>query len=151
MRGERMEKRDILLYFIYAPVENSKLLSPIQIMKGLFLIKQELKLEDFYEFEPYLYGPCSFEVYRDLEILTKERLITQVPSGGRWFYYRITPLGKDKIKEILKTMDEKLAQKILELKKFVAGKSLFELLHYVYKKYPEYAKNSIINLEVLIK
>jgi hypothetical protein len=42
-----MEKRDILLYFIYAPVKEAELLSPIQIMKGLFLIKQELKLEDF--------------------------------------------------------------------------------------------------------
>jgi uncharacterized protein YwgA len=146
-----MEKRDVLLYFIYAPVENVQYLSPIQIMKGLFLIKEELKLEDFYEFEPYLYGPCSFEVYRDLEILTKERLITRVPTGGRWFYYKITPLGKDKIEEILKTMDEKLAQRILELKKFVVRKSLFELLRYVYTKYPEYAKNSIINLEVLIK
>jgi uncharacterized protein YwgA len=120
-------------------------------MKGLFLIKQELKLKDFYEFEPYLYGPCSFEVYRDLELLTKERLITQVPSEERWFYYRITPLGKDKIKEILKTMDEKLAHEILKIKKFVLSKNIFELLQYVYSKYPEYAKNSIINLEVLLK
>jgi hypothetical protein len=75
--------RDVLLYFIYATIENVKLLSPIQLMKGLFLIKQELELKDFYEFEPYLYGPCSFEVYRDLEILTKERLITQVPFDER--------------------------------------------------------------------
>ncbi|RSN76686.1 hypothetical protein [Candidatus Methanodesulfokora washburnensis] len=146
-----MEKRDILLYFIYVPVENLELLSPIQIMKGLFLIKQELKLEDFYEFEPYLYGPCSFEVYQDLELLSKERLITQVPSGGRWFYYKITPLGRGKIREISKAMDEKLAQGILEIKKLITRKSIFELLQYVYNKYPEYAKKSIINLEVLMK
>jgi Fe2+ or Zn2+ uptake regulation protein len=75
--------RDVLLYFTYPPVENVKLLSPIQLMKGLFLIKQELKLKDFYEFEPYHYSPCSFDVYRDLEILTKERLITQVPFEER--------------------------------------------------------------------
>jgi len=75
--------RNVLLYFIYAPLENVKPLSPIQLMKGLFFIKQELELKDFYEFEPYLYGPCSFEVYRDLEILTKERLNTQVPFDER--------------------------------------------------------------------
>jgi len=75
--------RDVLLYFIYAPLENVKLLSPIQLVKGFFFIKQELELKDFYEFEPYLYGPCSFEVYRDLKILTKERLITQVPFDER--------------------------------------------------------------------
>jgi len=146
-----MRKKDILLYFIYVPVEKLELISPIQIMKGLFLIKQELKPEDFYEFEPYLYGPCSFEVYQDLEFLTEERLITTIPSGGRWFYYKITPLGKNKIKDISKTMDEKLAQGILEIKKLIAGKSVFELLQYVYSKYPEYTKNSIINLEALIK
>jgi hypothetical protein len=27
MEGKRIEKRDVLLYFIYAPVENVKLLS----------------------------------------------------------------------------------------------------------------------------
>jgi uncharacterized protein YwgA len=151
MKGWRIRKRDILLYFIYVPVENLELISPIQIMKGLFLIQQELKPEDFYEFEPYLYGPCSFEVYQDLELLTKERFITQIPSRGRWFYYKITPLGRDKIEDISKTMDEKIAQGILEIKKFIARKSIFELLQYVYSKYPEYAKNSIINLEVVIK
>jgi hypothetical protein len=146
-----MRKRDILLYFIYIPVENLELISPIQIMKGMFLIKQELKLENFYEFEPYLYGPCSFEIYHDLELLTKERLISQIPSGRRWFYYKITPLGKNKIMSISKNINENLAKGILGIKKFIAGKSIFELLHYVYNKYPEYARNSIINLEELMK
>ncbi|MCC6003788.1 MAG: hypothetical protein LM590_05545 [Thermofilum sp.] len=83
MAGKGIKMRDVLLYFIYATIENVKLLSSIQLMKGLFLIKQELELKDFYDFEPYLYGPCSFEVYGDLEILTKERLITQVPFDER--------------------------------------------------------------------
>jgi uncharacterized protein YwgA len=149
--GCKMKKKDVLLYFIYVPVEDLELISPIQIMKGLFLIKQQLRPENFYEFEPYLYGPCSFEVYQDLEFLVRENLITQIPSTGRWFYYKITPLGKNKIVEISKTIDEKLAKAILEIKKSIARKTVFELLQYVYNKYPEYAKNSIINLEVLIK
>jgi uncharacterized protein YwgA len=144
-----MEKKDLLLYFIYAPVENLELMSPIQIMKGLFLIKQELKLVDFYEFEPYLYGPCSFEVYQDLELLTDERLIIPIPSGRRWVYYRISPLGRSKIKDISKRMDRKLVDRILEIKKNIAKMGVFELLRYVYSKYPEYAKNSIINLELV--
>ncbi|MCC6019469.1 MAG: hypothetical protein LM601_10590 [Candidatus Verstraetearchaeota archaeon] len=146
-----MRKRDVLLYFIYVPVGNLELISPIQIMKGLFLIKQELKLEDFYEFEPYLYGPCSFEVYRDLEFLTEEKLITKIPSGRGWFYYKITPLGRSRVEEFSKTISEKLVQGILEIKKLIAGKSILELLRYIYSKYPEYAKNSIINLEALMK
>jgi uncharacterized protein YwgA len=120
-------------------------------MKGMFLIKQELKLENFYEFEPYLYGPCSFEIYHDLELLTKERLISQIPSGRRYFYYKITPLGKDKIMNTSKVIDENLAKGILEIKKLIAEKSILELLQYIYSKYPEYTKNSIINLEVLMK
>jgi uncharacterized protein YwgA len=147
----KLRKRDILLYFIYVPVEKLELMSPIQIMKGIFLIKQELEPPDFYEFVPYLYGPCSFEVYRDLDTLVEEGLIARIPSGRGWFYYKITSLGREEAEHISKLIDENLARGILEIKKLIAGKSLLELLQYVYKKYPEYAGLSIVNLEAFEK
>jgi len=120
-------------------------------MKGMFLIKQELKIEDFYQFQPYLYGPCSFEVYSDLRNLINEGLVLGVPSIRGWLYYKITHMGEEKAKEISLTFTEELIAGIENIKKLVMQKDLFELLKYVYQKYPEYATHSIINIGELQK
>lgn len=142
-----MDRKDILLYFIYLPVDKLNFLMPIQIMKGLFLIKKEQNPEDFYSFVPYLYGPCSFDIYRDLNELTNEGLITTVKSRQKWNYYRITPSGRELCKEI--TLNDDLLENIKNNKKLVMEKSFIDLLEYVYNKYPEYAKNSIVNIEAM--
>jgi hypothetical protein len=94
MMNESASKRDILLVFINLPIgQEENIMSPIQIMKGMFLVKNELKMENFYEFEPYLYGPCSFQIYSDLLVLVEKKLIETISSPYSWKYYRITPLG----------------------------------------------------------
>jgi hypothetical protein len=144
-----ISKKDILLVLIDLPVDNTKLISPIQIMKSLFLLKEETKLKDFYEFVPYLYGPCSFEVYSDLISLKEETLIEDVPTFSSWKYYKTTSIGSEKASLVMKTLDEELLKELIRIKKFVVTKTFLELLSYIYKKYPEYAKNSIINLKGL--
>jgi uncharacterized protein YwgA len=137
----------VLLELIYLPVEGkANMISPIQIMKSMFLLKQELKLSEFYEFKPYLYGPCSFEIYSDLLDLENKALIDTIPTLSGWNYYRITKKGKDRAKELEKNLDERIINKILDIKERVLSKSFIELLKYVYETYPEYAKNSVINI-----
>lgn len=54
--------------------ESSRVPSKTELMKWLFLLKQEtcLKLDKtFYDFVPYTFGPFSFTVYRDLDDLTR--------------------------------------------------------------------------------
>jgi len=143
-----MRRRDLLLYFIYIPVKKPNMLSPIQIMKGMFLLRKELNLKNFYDFKPYLYGPCSFEIYRDLRELSKEGLIALMPSSSHWKYYIITSLGIKRCRKI--SLEENLIDKMRDIKRIVMEKSFFELLKYVYNKYPEYAVNSIIDIKELI-
>jgi len=146
-----LKRVDYLLIFIAIDATNLKLLSPIQIMKGMFLIGQELKIEDFYEFVPYLYGPCSFEVYSDLKKLVNDGLVMEIPAHqtwASWNYYVATSKGKDKARKLIQQLDSSVVEKIKEIKKLILSMSFIELLKYVYKKYPEYARNSIINLEV---
>lgn len=143
-----MKKKEILLELIYLPVESKEnKISPIQIMKSMFLLKQERDLSEFYEFKPYLYGPCSFEIYSDLLDLKNEDLIDTIPALRNWEYYRITKNGKAKAEEIKQDLDRDLIEEIIKIKGTVISKSFLELLEYVYKKYPEYAKDSIINIE----
>lgn len=148
-----MNKEEILLALLYLPVDDEEKMSPIQIMKSMFLIKNELNLEDseFYRFKPYLYGPCSFEIYSTLSNLEKKGIIDTIPTIRGWKYYRITNKGGILVKEIIKKMDKQVLDKIYEIKKLVLSKNFTELLEYVYAKYPEYAKNSIINMEVFKK
>jgi uncharacterized protein YwgA len=145
-------RKDILLVFIALPInEKRDIISPIQLMKGMFLIKNELKMPDFYEFKPYLYGPCSFEIYSDLSNLLESSLISIVDTPFSWKCFRITAKGLEKADLIIKNLDNELIGKLNEIKKFVIKKTFLELLEYIYKKYPEYAKNTIINLKVFEK
>jgi len=83
-----MEKRDILLLFFCLPIAGKKeILSPIQIMKSMFLLSKENEIKDFYRFHPYLYGPCSLEVYKDIDSLVRDGFISQVPSSHRRKYF----------------------------------------------------------------
>jgi len=147
-----IEKKDILLALIYTPIKGKEnMMSPIQIMKSLFLLKQELNLENFYEFIPYLYGPCSFEVYSDLIKLKNEDFVDEVLTSFSWKFWRITRQGKIYIKKKLPEFNKKLISKIQEIKEKVLSMNFTELLSYVYKRYPEFAKNSVFNVEVLKK
>lgn len=145
-----MKKKEALLLYIYLPIKKPNVVSPLQIMKGLFLISEQLKIKNFYKFEPYLYGPCSFEVYQDINTLLTKNLITTIRAfPSYWAYYRITPQGAKEATQILQKTDQKILTKMKEIKKLVLSKSFFELLKYVYEKYPQYAINSIINTEAI--
>ena len=137
-------KQKILLNFLIAG--NKKPMSPIQIMKAIFLYAQEEKPKDFYEFIPYLYGPCSFDVYTDLKLLENRGLITSYPTSRGWNFFGITSEGEKYLID-----DTKIVQKLQEIKKEIVSKSFIELLKYIYSKYPAFTINSIFNNEALKK
>lgn len=137
-------KQQIILNFLIA--SGKEPMSPLQIMKALFLYTQEDKPKDFYEFIPYLYGPCSFDVYSDLELLESGGFITTYPTHRGWNFFGITSEGE---KHLIR--DAIITQKLDEIKKLILSKSFIELLKYIYSKYPRFAKNSIFNSEVLKK
>jgi uncharacterized protein YwgA len=127
-------------------VADKKLMSPLQIMKSLFIYAQHEKPENFYEFVPYLYGPCSFAVYSDLKLLENKGLIASHPTSKGWSFFIITAEGE---KHLIKNPEINL--KLEKIKTFILSKSFISLLKYIYSKYPEYAINSIFNIEALKK
>lgn len=137
-------KQKIILNFLISG--DKKPMSPLQLMKSIFLYAQEEKPKDFYEFIPYLYGPCSFDVYTDLKLLESRGFIASYPTYRGWSFFGITSEGE---KYLLS--DTKIIQKLNEIKKMILSKSFIELLKYVYSKYPEFTQNSIFNSEALKK
>ena len=127
-------------------------LDPVRVMKGLFLISVEtpgrwLKQESRYQFEPYTYGPCSFEIYSDLDQLGKWGYVTSKEAPGRsWRYYALSPRGKELARRVAEAMNRETVRYFKDVRDFVATTSFRQLLSVIYHHYPAYAVNSVFKL-----
>jgi hypothetical protein len=80
-----MASRDEFLLLALASASDGRL-TPVQIQKAMFLLKQEAGQfvgPDFYEFVPYNYGPFNSSIYDDLNALAGAGLVTIDQSQGR--------------------------------------------------------------------
>ncbi len=148
-----MEKKDWLLLYTSLPVEGNVVeLDPIRIMKGMFLftmaVEKQGKTGDIptYDFEPYLYGPCAFEIYADLDSLVSEGLLEreEPPFGRTWPIYRPTELGKARAKELQGQAPAEVVPQMANLKSEVVSLSFNQLLRRVYAEHPKYAGQSVL-------
>jgi uncharacterized protein YwgA len=141
-----MQRSDWLLLLLHAPDSEGNRGEPldtIRIMKGLFIIGQRSSetLEQFYQFEPYLYGPCSFPVYDDIAELQAKGLVEQ--NLPHYRSYRLTRRGLSEAEKARPLLSPTLVGLIAEVKEFVLSHSFTELLQYVYEKWPRYTTRSV--------
>jgi hypothetical protein len=121
-------------------------LDRIRLMKALFLIWQRSNrnIKDFYEFVPYMYGPCSFNLYRDLDAAENQRLLVQAPHPvSRWAPYFLTATGKAIADSAASKVDSKTMGLIGSIAEEVQSLPFFELLRRVYAEAPEFAIKSV--------
>lgn len=121
-------------------------LNRIHIMKALFLIwhRSGRNLSGYFEFIPYLYGPCSFEVYSVLRNMEFQRLIVQPPhSVQRWVNYYLTEKGKKKAKEISRQADPDMLRIIEKVVSEISQFNFYQLLQKIYSEAPDFATNSM--------
>lgn len=126
-------------------------LDRIHIMKALFLIwhRSGRNIPVYFEFIPYLYGPCSFEVYSVLTVMESSRLIVQPPHPiQQWASYYLTEKGKKEVKEILRQADPDTLRLIEKVALEVSRLSFYQLLQKVYSEAPDFSANSMFR-EVL--
>ena len=118
-------------------------------MKELFIIRKGLSNVDdsqFYQFVPYLYGPCSFEVYKDISRLEREGLILRkLDKNKRWSVFSITERGSDYIE----SMGGNIPKVVEDVKKTLNAIPFIELLRWVYEKYPHFAEKSILRHAIM--
>jgi len=134
-----MTRRDWLLLAI------GDRLQPIQIQKTLFKFSKEAgaPLGEVYEFTPYNWGPCSFEIYDDLQQLREDGLIESVPTSRGWNVYRTTRSGIEVGNRIRKKADSRLLGQMVSIREWVVARSFPDLLKDVYRDYPDYATQSL--------
>ena len=143
-----MQRKDWLLLYLALPFTQAPLsIDPIRMMKGMFLFAQKSKRpkQETYDFEPYMYGPCSFEIYHDRDQLRLQGFVDTVPVLGQaWSLIQVTGAGLNKAKELAQEADKEGLMQLEEIKKRVMSLSFLELLRTVYTEFPEYARKSVV-------
>ena len=146
----KVGRRELLLGLLFAKGSTSSTNEPldrIRIMKGLFLLSRRVpRLDKLYDFEPYLYGAVSFQVYNELEALQRTGVISTAHEYQKesWNRYFLTRKGSVEGKLLQRAIPKKLWSEIESVKKYISSKPTYELLKEIYSKYPEFAKNSVI-------
>jgi hypothetical protein len=145
--GELSLRQQTLLAFLGGG--DGQEIDPVRIMKGLFLFGQEapsgwIPAEGRYDFEPYNYGPCSFDIYADLDALQRRGYIRTTAVAGRsWQYYSLTAAGVATLGEVVASMHPEALRYLGEIRQFVMKLPFRSLLQAVYQRYPDYAVNSV--------
>jgi len=134
-----------------------------RLVKLLFLLGQELgfsrsELGSFYKFKPWIYGPFSKEVVKDLEelqdygiikVMIRQVLTGEFNEGLEFLHtYELTPEKKQVVQEALANLPTNAVRRLEKLRAF-NEMSLKELLKQVYTKYLDYITESTIVERVL--
>ena len=115
-------------------------LDRIPFVKLMFLLRHETelgKIHSYYDFLPYFYGPFSFALYRELDILEQKGYLTLTPESISLTsrMSEIDPMGTCQINGQYR----KYIDVILNNYAQMSQESLIET---VYRKYPWYAINT---------
>ena len=174
---------DVLLALLYAKGSTGKNNEPIagttKLEKLMFLISRETELKEViskdYDFAPDNYGPCSHEIFDDIEMLKdanflnekKRNIFSPLDEGDNESchysavdselyperllkVFSLTEKGR-KIGEIMfNTLSPIDQKKILMLKERYNKRPVKEIIRNVYVKYPEMIGESKIKEEVLL-
>jgi len=143
---DMLEREDWLLLFIGLP-GGKFYADQVRVMKGMFLFSKEgpASVRNLYDFTPYDYGPFDTGVYRDLDKLEAQGLIrSSFLLGTNRRIFEPSSQGAERVADLLKQAPRDAVQVLGRIKTEVTSLGFIELLKYVYDKYPEYARRSVV-------
>lgn len=145
-----------------------------RLQKLLFLLWKEGRfyetLQDLYNFKAYDFGPCMDDLYDDIEFVQEMGLVQveEVPSGNEYeggdeaaflrdFGFKfvkndtrrdfcLTASGLRAGKDLFDLLSEEDRNRLSTIKQKYNYMPFWSLLRYVYKKYPAFAKKSVLSL-----
>lgn len=144
-----LDKADWTLLAIAAA--GRKGLTPAQLQKTLFLVKQNFRneLKDFYAFEPYNYGPFDKSIYEDARVYAQKGMVKMNGvSGQNWSKYYITTEGAAKAQPLRSNADTNAMSYLEKIVHWAQSLSFPQLISAIYKQYPEYKVNSVFKEEI---
>lgn len=139
-----MTRRDWLLLFLDLPGGPYEM-DQLRAMKGMFLFNQEAQIakSETYDFSAYSYGPFDSAVYRDLDGLEADGLLTKRPASGNRRIFALTQAGSDHAQQLSVGVAAGVLEQLTEIKRLVTSLSFTDLLRNVYSRYPDYAVRTV--------
>jgi uncharacterized protein YwgA len=120
-------------------------LTPIQIQKAMFLLRMEALEhvgDQFYQFQPYNYGPFNSLIYSDVDALVREGLLRE-QQYANYSRYFATDVGRQRAEEIGRPINSEAKDFLTRTVQWIQSVDFGQLLRSIYAKYPPYAVNSI--------
>jgi hypothetical protein len=141
-----VDRHDIML-LIADGADGRFPLDPIRLMKGCFIVAEigPKEWRHLFELRPYAYGPFDPSVYRARDALVGNDLLEARPAG-HYSHYTITSAGHQRAEEIVKGLDDRVAQWLRDIGHWVTSKAFNELLREIYDRFPDYATRSVANV-----
>jgi hypothetical protein len=142
-----MTPKDWTLLVIAAAADTP--LQPVHLQKCLFLLGQrlstaQLRVHEFYTFEPYDYGPFCSAVYSDAEQLREEGLVhIDQPPALSYRLYSSTETGKLNATALIVKLDTDVASYLSRLVAWTTSLSFKQLVAAIYRDFPGMKVNSV--------
>jgi uncharacterized protein YwgA len=175
MNDEKLIGPDLVLLLLRAPGVSGSAKDRIngitRLEKLLFLADQESNLpsqvDEAFRFKAYNYGPYSKQVYEAVDLLEEAGLLEEEKAiegksldamenayvgadyaEGVERRFLLTDEGRA-VADLLAAQHPDMSQLLEQVKKRFGHLSLRQLIQYVYRRYPEYATESLIRDQVL--
>ncbi|WP_229571024.1 conjugal transfer protein [Saccharolobus caldissimus] len=139
----------LIKLLLYTAKEENAEVTATKLQKIFFLLEKEKGIQLGLDFKPWLFGPYSSKLQDYIDKLIElgevdvEEEEVRDPLSGEVIGYKRAYVLKSELKP-----EEEEKEIEMFFREWVK-KSRTEILNYVYKKYPEYAKYSIIRDKVL--
>jgi hypothetical protein len=144
--GERYALPERQLWLVLAiALAGEQGLSPVQIQKAMFLLRMEASGYvgvNFYEFQPYNYGPFSTSIYNDVDVLVFGGLL-RTEARYNYSQYVATDIGRARANEFSQTIDKHVFDFLTQIIQWIKSVDFSQLLRSIYAKYPAFAVNSV--------
>ena len=148
--NQKLNKEN-LIKAVFATEEKVTSYRPIQIQKLLFLLERKLGQQyegKAFKFEAYDYGPYDKEIYWILDEFKNRSLIKiQYSEWPQLRTYEATDLGLEEGKKVLDQLHSSVSSYIILLSKWIRQLNFIDLVTYIYKEYPDFAVNSVLQVK----
>lgn len=120
-------------------------LTPVQAQKLFFVLDREashLSGGQWFNSQPYDYGPFDIHIYYELDELSRLGLV-EVDHSAKYRSYRLTPMGEEMGEQYLQQISEPAAQYFGAVKDWVKSLDFNSLVSEIYRIYPDMRVNSV--------
>lgn len=126
-RSEEKVVRDIeKVLFILSKLR--EIAGRTRFQKIIFLLKHKEGINFSYIFVPYYYGPYSFELQLDINLLEAAGLLEIIPKDGTLYLHRLTSEGEKLAAKVEEKIDPQEREKIEKALKKYERKSTSTLI-----------------------